>query len=149
MTRAKRELVLATKGEGGDLALDVEAAPTDLCGVSKKVRIARAGYLDCDPSHVVLTNRDLAAAQRIIARLREGDDLDVEIVSRHTHVSFRGQRVGTLSAAGQAKLDALRRRARGTLRARVHEIFVHLPRDASGKVRGRILVTLPTLRLGV
>lgn len=150
MTRARTELVLATLATQGELANDVDAAEHDLRGVVARVPTARAGYLDCDPSHVVLTNKDLARSQRVISALREGDALDIDVDSTTSRLRLlhRDQLVAVLSDSGQRAFDALRGKAAEPIRVCVHEVYVHLDRDAQGNVTRQWLVVLPAIRVG-
>jgi hypothetical protein len=124
--------------------------------VAARLPRARAGYLDCDPSDVVLTSPELARSQGIIYGLREGDALDVESSgsghaarSSSLRLTCQGTIVAVLSRAGQGKLDALYRRTQSsTLRARIHEVYAHVSRNKSGEVVRRWLVVLPSLRVG-
>jgi ATP-dependent DNA helicase RecQ len=150
MTRARHELVLTTLGAAGELALEVPASDHDLRGVIARLPRASAGYLDCGPADVVLTSTELARSQGVLSRLREGDALEVdgESLGSRVRLCSRGKLVAVLSEAGQRKLDALVRRLGPTLRAQVHEIYVHAVRDRTGAVTRRWLVTLPSLRVG-
>jgi ATP-dependent DNA helicase RecQ len=153
MTRARHELVLTTLGERGELALEVEARETDLRARTAELRCNEARYLDCDPRDVVLRSASLGRAQRVISRLQEGAPL--QVVDNGDAVELRTVEdaqqptgtapVGWLSERGRQRYQALRQRTRGSPRARVHEIFVHLQRDAAGQVTSRQLVVLPTV----
>jgi ATP-dependent DNA helicase RecQ len=46
---------------------------------------------------------------------------------------------------GRQRYQTLRQRAQGSIRARVHELFVYLQRDAAGQITSRQLVVLPTI----
>jgi ATP-dependent DNA helicase RecQ len=148
MTRARRELALATLGADDEHAAAVEAPLVDLRNVSRKLGTVRAAYLDCDPSHMRLFSTDLARAQRIIARLREGEPLEIQQDEGGVWLCADGELVAELSRHGRERLAAIERRAGGPPSATVHEIFQHYERDESGRIVRRWLVVLPTFRCG-
>ena len=114
---------------------------------ASRLRAPRAAFLDCTPADVRLASRELARAQRVIARLREGDPLEVDARGLRVSLTSGSTMVAQLSTAGQAEFE--KRIARvlaggGTITARVHEVYRHLVRQ-DGDVRDATLVVIPTL----
>jgi hypothetical protein len=149
MTRARRELSLATLGHGAELASEVSVPVVDVSRITRLVAPAM-GYLDCTPSDVQITSPELARAQRVIARLREGDPLELDTSGPRTRWTAGGELVSVMSQAGEQTLGRLRARCPGPLVGFVHEVFVHLLDKANRteKPLRRTLVTLPAIRAG-
>ncbi len=133
-----------------DFAATIDAPAVDLRAAARRLRMVRAAYLDCDPSDMVLFNAELARAQRVLARLREGAPLTLEGDGDNPSDSVRvladGELVGLLSRAGHARFRAFARHAPGPITARVHEVYQHQQRDDQGRITRRWLVVLPTIR---
>ena len=146
ITRAKHELALATLGAAGELASEVAAPVVDLRGVGRRLGSVRARYLDAEPSDMRLLDRELARHRGFLAKLREGDPLDIEERDDEVRVVHDDRLVGKLSRAGRRRLNELR--DHGPLRARVHEIYQHHQRDDQGRIINRWLVVLPTIWAG-
>jgi ATP-dependent DNA helicase RecQ len=147
MTRARDELVLATFGEAGELALGIDnVEAVDLRRHRERLKADRVAYLDTTPRDVVLRSADIGRAQARITHLREGDRLSVVDEGERVLLLAEGESgfVGELSRRGVQHFRRFRTRAPGELSVRLHEIYVQLERDKEGRVKRRSLVALPT-----
>jgi hypothetical protein len=150
MTRARSELILATHGEPGELAREVDAPELRLDEKAARLAPAEVSFMDCTPADVLLGGPWLGRAQAIISRLCEGDELLVGCTETAVSFLHKGRFIGHLSRAGLSRFRRLASRTVPSprLAATVRDVWVHLDRDSDGTIRRRSLIPLPTLRLG-